>query len=65
MNEDFILCGHGNAHVPTDRTALYNSSVSTFLVLLHRSGPEWDPSLSMQEQSNWDAHASFMDRLVG
>lgn len=54
----------GGPNRSTDRMALYNSSVSTFLVLLRRSGSEWDPSLSMQEQSNWDAHASFMDRLV-
>jgi uncharacterized protein YciI len=37
----------------------------TFLVLLLRSGPEWDPSKPMEEQSDWDAHAAFMDDLVG
>ncbi|WP_143728463.1 hypothetical protein [Micromonospora cremea] len=36
----------------------------TFLVLLHRSGPQWDPSRPMQEQSDWATHASFMDELV-
>ena len=36
----------------------------TFLVLLRRSGPEWDPSRPMEEQSDWPAHASFMDGLV-
>jgi uncharacterized protein YciI len=36
----------------------------TFLVLLRRSGPEWDRSLPMEEQSDWDAHAAFMDALV-
>jgi uncharacterized protein YciI len=35
-----------------------------FLVVLHRSGPQWDPSRPMEEQSDWPAHASFMDRLV-
>jgi uncharacterized protein YciI len=35
-----------------------------FLVTLHRSGPEWDPSLPMEEQSGWDQHAAFMDGLV-
>lgn len=35
-----------------------------FLVVLLRSGPQWDPSLPLEEQSNWAAHASFMDRLV-
>ena len=29
-----------------------------------RSGPEWDPSLALEEQSGWDAHAVFMDGLV-
>jgi uncharacterized protein YciI len=35
-----------------------------FHVLLARSGPEWDPSRPMEDQSDWDAHASFMDGLV-
>jgi uncharacterized protein YciI len=38
--------------------------VATFLVVLRRSGPEWDPSLPMEEQSDWPAHAAFMDGLV-
>jgi uncharacterized protein YciI len=36
----------------------------TFLALLRRSGPEWDRSRPMEEQSDWDAHAAFMDQLV-
>jgi len=35
-----------------------------FHVVVHRSGPEWDPSLPLEEQSDWQAHASFMDGLV-
>ena len=35
-----------------------------FLVVLHRSGPQWDPSQPLEEQSDWPAHASFMDGLV-
>jgi hypothetical protein len=35
-----------------------------FLVVLRRSGPGWDPSRPMEEQSDWEAHASFMDGLV-
>jgi len=35
-----------------------------FLVVLHRSGPRWDPSRPLEEQSDWAAHASFMDELV-
>jgi len=35
-----------------------------FLVVLHRSGPQWDRSRPLEEQSGWDAHAAFMDGLV-
>ena len=35
-----------------------------FLVVLRRSGPEWDPARPLEEQSGWLAHASFMDGLV-
>jgi uncharacterized protein YciI len=35
-----------------------------FHVVLRRSGPQWDPSRPLEEQSDWPAHASFMDRLV-
>ena len=35
-----------------------------FHVVLHRSGPQWDPSRPMEEQSDWPAHADFMDGLV-
>jgi uncharacterized protein YciI len=32
--------------------------------MLHRSGPEWDASRPLEEQSGWPEHASFMDDLV-
>jgi hypothetical protein len=35
-----------------------------YFVVLRRSGPEWDPSVTLEEQSGWLAHASFMDALV-
>jgi hypothetical protein len=35
-----------------------------FLVVLRQSGPEWDPSRPMEEQSGWAEHASFMDDLL-
>jgi hypothetical protein len=35
-----------------------------FLVVLHRSGPHWDPSRPLEEQSDRDARAAFMDGLV-
>ena len=35
-----------------------------FLVVLLRSGPQWDPERPLEEQSDWPAHASFMDALV-
>jgi uncharacterized protein YciI len=38
--------------------------VKTFLVMVHRSGPDWDPARPVEEQSDWPAHASFMNGLV-
>lgn len=35
-----------------------------FLLTLRRSGPQWDPSKQLEEQSDWPAHATFMDGLV-
>ena len=35
-----------------------------FHVVLLRSGPDWDPSRPLEEQSGWDEHAAFMDGLV-
>jgi uncharacterized protein YciI len=37
--------------------------MSTFLVTLVRSGPEWDPTKPLEEQSDWPAHAAFIDEL--
>jgi hypothetical protein len=36
----------------------------TFFVVLRRLGPQWDPAKPMEAQSDWDAHAAFMDALV-
>jgi len=35
-----------------------------FLVTVRRSGPKWEPSRPLEQQSNWPAHAVFMDELV-
>ncbi len=35
-----------------------------FHVVLRRSGPRWDPSKPLEEQSGWPEHAAFMDGLV-
>jgi uncharacterized protein YciI len=35
-----------------------------FLVTVHRSGPEWNASLPLEDQSGWAEHAAFMDGLV-
>ena len=35
-----------------------------FHVIVSRSGPEWDRSKPLEEQSGWDEHAAFMDALV-
>jgi uncharacterized protein YciI len=39
--------------------------MSTFFIVLRRSGPRWEASRPMEEQSGWPAHAAFMDALVG
>jgi hypothetical protein len=39
-------------------------ALSTYLVLVRQSGPDFDPSLPLESQSGWDAHARFMDGLV-
>jgi uncharacterized protein YciI len=35
-----------------------------FLVTLLQTGPEFDATRPLEEQSRWDEHAAFMDRLV-
>jgi hypothetical protein len=35
-----------------------------FFVVLRRSGPRWDPTKGLEEQSGWTEHAAFMDGLV-
>jgi uncharacterized protein YciI len=38
--------------------------MAMFLVMVRRSGPRWDASRPLDEQSDWSAHAAFMDGLV-
>ncbi|MFN7975124.1 MAG: YciI family protein [Acidobacteriota bacterium] len=38
--------------------------MATFLVLRRRSGPRYDHSRPLEEQSGWKEHAAFMDALV-
>jgi uncharacterized protein YciI len=38
--------------------------MAMFLVVLRQSGPEFDRSRPLEEQSGWPAHADFMDGLV-
>lgn len=35
-----------------------------FLVILKRSGPQYDHGKPLEEQIGWQAHAAFMDALV-
>lgn len=35
-----------------------------FFVVLRRTGPQWDPSLPLEQQAGWTEHAAFMDGLV-
>lgn len=38
--------------------------MAMFLVIVRRSGPEWQHSRPLEEQSGWEEHAAFMDALV-
>ncbi|HEX4746828.1 MAG TPA: YciI family protein [Gaiellaceae bacterium] len=38
--------------------------MTIFHVVVTRSGPEWDPARPLEGQSDWPAHAAFMDGLV-
>ncbi len=38
--------------------------MAAFLVMVRRSGPQWNPSRPLAEQSDWPAHAAFMNGLV-
>jgi uncharacterized protein YciI len=38
--------------------------MAMFHVVLRRSAPGFDQSLPLEEQSDWAAHAAFMDGLV-
>ncbi len=36
----------------------------TYFVVLRRTGPQWLPGRPLEEQSDWEPHATFMDALV-
>jgi hypothetical protein len=38
--------------------------MAMFLVIVRRDGSEYDLSRPLEEQSDWTAHAAFMDELV-
>jgi uncharacterized protein YciI len=38
--------------------------MAMFLVMLRRSGPQWEPSLTLEQQKGFVAHAAFVDELV-
>ena len=38
--------------------------MAPFFVVERRSGPDWDAGRPLEEQSDWDAHAAFMEGLV-
>jgi uncharacterized protein YciI len=38
--------------------------MAMFHVVVHRSGPQWDTTKPLEEQSGWREHAAFMDDLV-
>ena len=51
--------------LPRVRPSAYDRAAAMmFLVVLRRSGPEYDHSKPLEEQSGWAEHAAFMDGLV-
>jgi uncharacterized protein YciI len=38
--------------------------MSTFLVMRRQAGPQWNPALSLREQTGFAEHARYMDALV-
>ena len=38
--------------------------MAMFLLVLRQSGPDFDRSRPLEEQSRWSEHAAFMDGLV-
>jgi uncharacterized protein YciI len=38
--------------------------MAMFHVVLRRSGPQWQPGRTLEEQAGWPEHAEFMDGLV-
>lgn len=38
--------------------------MTVFHVVLRQAGPEFDPSLPLEEQTLWREHAAYMDSLV-
>ncbi len=56
------------ADLDTLRSVMQSSTAvserTTYFVVERRTGPQWDPSRPLEEQSGWAEHATFMDRLV-
>jgi uncharacterized protein YciI len=62
-----MLISEGGGAEPSatvQRMSLDGRTPVVYFVVLRRTGPEWDPSGSLEDQSRWKAHASFMDELV-
>ena len=38
--------------------------MTIFLVVLRRSGPQWDPARALEEQAGFREHVAFVDALV-
>jgi uncharacterized protein YciI len=38
--------------------------MAIFLVMFRRAGPQWDRGLPLEEQSEFAAHAAYVDALV-
>ncbi|HUY08364.1 MAG TPA: hypothetical protein VNH82_04395 [Candidatus Dormibacteraeota bacterium] len=38
--------------------------MATFLAILHRSGPQWDAAIALEQQTGYTSHAAYMNKWV-
>src|SRR5256885_805519 len=56
---------HGGGRAARVRQAVLEgvSAVDRLFAVTRIRGPAWDPSMAMEAQADWPAHAMFMNRL--
>jgi uncharacterized protein YciI len=59
LRETFILAMGGLSPASDTRIATMN-----LFVVIRKRGSAWQPSLPLEQQPDWDAHAAFMNALA-